>query len=187
MARSLYVLAGTPGVGKSTIGERVAGSLGLRALEVRELAGGRIEVDVRTLSSRARQEIRRSERDVLLITHIVFRVPDVTVRRVVVLRRDPLEVYEVLRARGYEASKVIENVEAELIGLIHAEAVSVFGRRRVSQVDMTDRSVEEISEKVMRCLESGCDSDEVDWIERFERDGRIEKLLNVLTKRSDTR
>lgn len=178
------MLGGTPGVGKSTIGARVAELLGLEAIEVRSLAGGSVEVDLRSLSARCGAVMRRASRPSLLITHIIFKPRGVDVKKAVVLRKDPLLLYEELKARGYDESKVLENVEAELIGTVYYDAVTLFGEEKVCQIDVTEVTADETCWRVIRCLECVHDTDYVDWMGKLEREGRIERLLTMLSRRS---
>lgn len=57
---------------------------------------------------------------------------------VVVLRTHPKVLEQRLRARGYNAAKIRENVEAEALDIILWEAVSAHGIDKVYEIDMTE-------------------------------------------------
>lgn len=164
----------------------MAERLGIRLLELGEIAGaggGEVEVNPRRLSARAGSMIRLSRTDVLIATHIVFRPRGYTPRVVVVLRRSPTELLRELRKRGYSEEKVLENVEAELLGLVYAEALRIYGRSRVSQVNASSRSLEGVAGLVEGCVMGRRVDEEVDWIAQLEGSGELSWLLPQLSRR----
>ncbi|MCS6788282.1 MAG: AAA family ATPase [Aigarchaeota archaeon] len=175
----VVMLLGTPGVGKSTVGRALASKLGIRLVELTELAGGDEEVDPRALSARSGALLRRLGGGVVC-SHVVFKPRSLEVRRAVVLRRDPLELVGVLRSRGYEERKVRESVEVELIGLVYWEAVRRFGERTVAQLDVTGRSVDEVVDLALQVVKGEYSGERVDWLSSME-ESRLEELLRYLS------
>ncbi len=164
-------------MGKSEVGRIVAERLGLRLVELAELAGGE-EADMRAVSARAGALLRREGG--VIVSHIPFKPRGLMPRRVVVLRRSPLELVEVLRSRGYGREKVRENVEAELIDLVYVRTLEIYGPRRTVQIRTSGRTKEEVAEKVLKALRGELRSEEVDWIRELEADGSLERLLDLL-------
>jgi len=180
----VYLVAGTPGVGKSTVALGLASKLGGLVIELRELADpGEVEVHPAKLAARAGARIRAGGRDAVIATHIVFKPRGITVGGVVVLRRCPLRLIEELRLRGYPEEKVLENAEAELLGVVYVEAMRRMGGGRVFQVDTTDRGVEETVELCYRALRGMWGGEEVNWVSRLEGEGRLQELLSKLSAR----
>jgi adenylate kinase len=85
----------------------------------------------------------------------------------IVLRLSPAALKSRLEARGYSASKIKENLEAEALDVILVEAVELCDR--VDEIDTTGKSplqVAEIVEKIVRDdlrLPPG----QVDWLNEF--------------------
>jgi len=171
------LIFGTPGVGKSEVGRIVAERLGLRLIELAELAGGE-EADMRAVSARAGALLRRGGG--VVVSHVPFKPRGLIPRRVVVLRRNPIELVEVLRSRGYDREKVRQNVEAELIDLVYVRTLEIYGPRRTVQIRVSGRTVEEVADLVLRALRGEIRSEEVDWIAELEADGLLERLLALL-------
>lgn len=73
---------------------------------------------------------------------------------VVVLRTHPDELRRRLEARGYHHSKICENVEAEAMGLIVSEAVSIHGVEKVVEIDTTGKAVDEVAEIFWKALKT---------------------------------
>ncbi|MEM0444431.1 MAG: AAA family ATPase [Nitrososphaerota archaeon] len=179
-----YLVAGTPGVGKSTVAPALASRLGAAVLEVRELADpGEFEVQASKLSARAGSWIRRKGQDAVIATHIVFKPRGVSLLGAVVLRRNPVRLIVELEERGYRLEKVLENVEAELLGVVYLEALRKLGRGKVFQFDTTDRSVDEVVELTYKALRGGLAGEEIDWVSRLEREGGLAELLSRLSAR----
>jgi adenylate kinase len=184
VAPSVYILAGTPGVGKSTVSRALASRMGVWLLELADIVGPRaVEASASALSARAGSMIRRGGRDAVIATHIVFKPRSIPVRAAVVLRRDPYRLLEELAMRGYPEAKVLENVEAELLGIVYWEALSRFGAGRVFQIDTTGRGGEEVVELAYEALTGGWRGEDIDWISRLESEGRLEGLVTRLSTR----
>lgn len=179
-----YIVAGTPGVGKSTLATGLAERLDAVVLEVGWLVDpGEVEARASRLSARAGAWIRGRGKDAVIATHIVFKPRGVAVVGGVVLRRNPLRLLVELEQRGYSAGKVLENVEAELLGVVYLEALRKLRGRRVAQIDTTDRGVEEVVELAYSSLRGEWAGEEIDWFSRLEREGRLAELLSRLSAR----
>ncbi|GBC71799.1 hypothetical protein HRbin02_01587 [Candidatus Calditenuaceae archaeon HR02] len=180
-----YLVAGTPGVGKSTVASGLAERIGALMLELGELTDpGELEVHPVKLAARAGARIRREGRDVVIATHIIFKPRSIPIGAVIVLRRSPLRLLEELRLRGYPEEKVLENVEAELLGVVYVDALRKVGEGRVFQIDTTERGAMESVELAHRILRGEWSGDEVDWVSLLERDGSLQGLLSMLSARS---
>jgi adenylate kinase len=84
-----------------------------------------------------------------------------------VLRASPEVLRRRLLERGYSAKKIRENLEAEALDIVLAEAVECC--RRVDEIDttrLTAREVSELVEKIIRG-ELRLPPGQVDWLEEF--------------------
>ncbi len=185
MMPSAYLVAGTPGVGKSTVAKNLASRMGLMLLELADIAGpGVVEVSASALSARAGSIIKRAGIGVVIPTHIVFKPRLIPVPYVVVLRRDPFRLLEELAARGYPESKIFENVEAELLGVVYREALSRKWAGSVVQIDTTTRSVEEVVVLAQEAFAGKWCGEDVDWVGRLESEERLRELITRLSART---
>lgn len=166
-------LTGTPGVGKSSVA-RVAAAVGWRVVDVKTWAAevgavaGHDEqdeadaIDVGLLGARVPRDDGSC---VLYDGHLSHLLP---LDLVWVLRCDPRVLADRLRARGYSAGKVAENLEAEALDVILQEALDA--GPRVIQRDGTRRSPEA---SLKAFADAGLDSDKghdlepVDWSEQL--------------------
>jgi adenylate kinase len=152
--RRTVALTGTPGVGKTSVARRLARRRSV--VEVADLAlqlgfGHRtsttVVVDLARLQRRLRSPGVAASYDVY-VGHLAHLLP---ISDVIVLRCEPRELERRLRrGRPGPERDLRQNVEAEAIGLIAAEALGL--ERRVWEIDTTGRSVPEVARAVDRLL-----------------------------------
>ncbi len=177
--RRVIVIAGVPGVGKSTVAGAVAGRLGCPVIGVSELAlkegallGRDVEretdiVDLPKLIEKITEAIHETEGPIIVEGHYAYDVvPSDLVSYALVLRRAPWVLKEELRERGYSDQKTRENVEAELLDVPLVEAIEALGPDLVCEADTTGRTPEETVDEVLGIVEGSilCQRNLVDWL-----------------------
>lgn len=134
-------VTGTPGTGKTTAVTRAETPLSTIHLndvvreqglttghdEQRDSAIADIEAVVSHLDGRD---------DILIESHLAHHLP---ADRVVVLRCHPETLERRLEMRGEPAAKATENAESEALDLVLSAAVERHGKKRIYEVDTTDR------------------------------------------------
>jgi len=178
----LIYIGGTPGVGKTTVAKEVARKLGIRYVNVAELAvsEGLIAsydaerrahvIDEKAVKRRLRK--LASEGDAVVDTHVATAVPPELVDVAVVLRLDPRELKKRLEARDYPPAKVMENVQAEILDSCLIEAVETFGVERTFEIDTTGKSTKQVVEEILRVVKErkGSKPGSVNWLEKLGDD-----------------
>lgn len=156
-------ISGTPGTGKSAVGARVSRLLGIELVELSEfvlenkLYAG---YDDERLSfivdeNRLREHLRRlivERGNLLVIGHYSEVVDDDILDKIIVLRINPVELAERLSRRGWPPGKVLENVEAELVGICTNNALLEHPVEKVCEVDVSGKDVEEVSREVIEII-----------------------------------
>ena len=174
------LIAGTPGVGKTTQCRKLARWLSTRCITVGDVLAKTPyvryipELDTYEVvdfqNSRALVYMAVAPGDVV-DTHAVELSPDPEV--VVVLRKAPDVLYRELAERGWPSKKILDNVWAEMLDVVYIKAVERWGE--VVQVDVTRRTPEETFEVLKLCVgEKRCSSDEVDWLGYAEKTGFLD-------------
>jgi len=98
---------------------------------------------------------------------------------VAVLRCEPLKLKKRLLSRGYGNDKVIENVEAELIGVVLDAAVRAFGEARVHEYDTTHATPHAVAEQIAKDYGSGAPQGRpwIDWTLGYDSSTKLRLLL----------
>jgi len=184
-------ISGTPGTGKKTVSPIVAELMGLPApISINSLARkGEVEADPAILRRRL---LGLDPPPTVLFGHLL---PHVLRKSeagfVAVLRCEPSVLRGRLAERGYEKSKVTENVEAELIGVVLDECVSGFGSGLVREYDTTSSAPREVARQIARDAKAaearrgGAGRKARPWIDWTLRYDSSTKLRSLLEGRSD--
>lgn len=155
-------LTGTPGTGKTTVADELR-RMGHLVLDLNRIVKehgfilGRDRkrdtdiADLHGVSVFLEKEFGKVK-DLVLEGHWAHKLQ---VDGAVVLRCHPKELRRRLKARGYKAPKVRENVEAEVVDVILVEAVEGLGERKVAEMDATKKGARAIARAVARVLENG--------------------------------
>jgi adenylate kinase len=177
--RRVIIIAGVPGVGKSTVADASAERLKCSVIGVSELAmkegtllGRDVEretevVDLPRLTLKVTEAVNATEGPIIVEGHYAYDVvPSDLVSHALVLRRAPWVLKDELRERGYSGEKVRENVEAELLDVPLIEAIEALGSDKVCEVDTTNRTPEKTVDMVLGIVEGSvpCRHKIVDWL-----------------------
>jgi len=143
------IITGTPGVGKTWISMRLAKLFGLKYVSINKIilsAGLYVSYDesrgsfVVDIDKVQRYLVKNLDWDGLVleghITHLVVS-PDY-IDKCLVLRLNPYILYDRLLEKGYSVDKALENVQAEILDIIYAEALDRLGSEKVLGVDVSN-------------------------------------------------
>jgi adenylate kinase len=191
----VLVIAGSPGVGKTSLSTFLTRYLKGVSVNISELVSREgmscgfdeerktLIADVDKVSKRVEEIIQGSEGWVVVDGHFAMDlVPSKEVFLAFVLRRDPSELREVLKSRGFDDRKVDENVAAEILDVCLFDAVETYGEEKVCEIDITGRSEEDVADEVIQIVEGKkeCKVGKVDWLTKLELAGRLEEFLKDL-------
>jgi adenylate kinase len=189
--REFILITGTPGTGKSTVSTLLSAELLCEHIELSRLVkeGGLSQgwdeartttiADIKALRLALFNIICAARTPVIVDGHYS---PDVVPREevtiTVVLRRAPWVLKEELKARGYSARKIRENVEAELLDTCLVEALAAQDPDKVCEIDTTGIAPKDIVKLITATIdgETECRHGVVDWMNHPE----VETLLREL-------
>jgi adenylate kinase len=190
-------IAGTPGVGKTSVARIIAEKVGGLQVDLSELVvseglyeyfddqTGSYVIDEARVSRRVR-EICSGGKPVVVATHYPEVLDEVIVDKVAVLRLNPVVLWDRLRSRGWSDRKVAENVMAEVLSVVLSNAISKFGVERVVEVDTTGRSIIEVADEVLERVSKGYTQEKfIDWLSIVDP-GFLEELERVLSNEQET-
>jgi adenylate kinase len=191
-SRKVIVVTGTPGVGKTTISQKLVDSLDTRYLSITGLVKEEklitsvdkvrktLVADTEKVFRRVQEILQSSVGNIVVDGHYaVDVVPKKEVKLIFVLRRDPAELKEVLEKRGFEGKKLWENLAAEILDVCLLDALSACGKDNVCEVDVSGKTVEEVVDDVISVLEEKklCQIGIVDWLGKLDAEGRLGEFL----------
>ena len=181
---SFIGVTGTPGTGKKSVSTLVAKALGVPCVGLNDLAkrlsstrpaDGELDVDTTLLG----REIRTQFKDkVLVYGHLLPQVLSMgDVQRVVVLRCDPKVLKARLLRRGYPWPKVLENVGAELIGVVSSESFDKFPSK-VVEYDTTRKTPPRSARDVAALMLGSGNGQRIDWTFNYQSARALRSLLS---------
>jgi len=167
-------ISGVPATGKTEISKLLSKMLNYKLISINELAeeldafvGYDEESESRILDmDRLKKEIKKIKGNIILEGHTshLFHA-DI----VVVLRCNPDTLKKRLEKRyPSNPSKVQENLEAEILGVITSEAV--MNNKKVYEIDTSDRNIEKDVDDILKILDGKIDEfkvGKIDWLEKY--------------------
>jgi adenylate kinase len=195
MDKRVILVTGTPCVGKTTVAKQLAKRLNAHYVNLTELAKkhnlvlGEDEerqttiIDENKMRTKLAEVIEDSEKpDVVVDGHYAAAVtPKNDVAHVLVLRRNPVQLREFMVKCGFNGAKLRENLASEILDVCLVEALQEQDQRKVCELDVTDRTVEETVEDILAILESRkkCRAGGIDWLGMLEAQGILDEYLQI--------
>lgn len=167
-------ITGVPGTGKTEVSKLLSKELDYELIKINELAeklnaysGYDQERKCKILDmKKLKDEIEKLEKNIIIEGHTAhfFRVD-----LVIVLRCNPEVLKKRLRKRyPSNPSKIQENLEAEILGVITSEAI--MENENVYEVETTNRKPEEVVEDILKIIKGGKEEfkvGKIDWLKKY--------------------
>jgi len=195
MTKRVILITGTPCVGKTSVAHPLASNLNALYLNLTELAltenlvSGKDKkrasmiVDEDKMKKRLGEIIANSKEDNIVVDghYAVSVVPTSLITCVFVLRRDPVELRELMEQSGFSDKKLFENLASEILDVCLVDALNLIDQKRVCEVDVTGKTVDRIVQEVLLLLNNldSCHVGIVDWLGKLEKEGLLEEYLRI--------
>lgn len=188
-------ISGTPGTGKSSVARELSKELQIPVIELSEFVVNNnlylyydaIRNSYVVDEEKVRNSIAKLYRErgaFIIVGHYVEILERDLYELVIVLRRNPIELLNILKTRRWPDSKVAENVEAELLSVCTFNAIEELGEDLVVEVDVTSKNVSEVVNEIMDILlglKSVYLGHRIDWLSLVpEKD--LEAILSYIEK-----
>ena len=179
-------LTGTPGTGKRTLAPLLASRMGLPCVSLHDLelssglvkqGGKAAEVDTDALG---RFLVEHVPGPALVHGHLLpYVLGRRQLKKLAVLRCEPMTLKQRLLSRGYRPEKVRANVEAELIGVLSAYSFSLFGKGKTAEFDTTRAGLTTTVAAVSGFLRGGAEpTTRIEWTFRYSSASTLQSLLS---------
>ncbi len=160
----LIAISGTPGTGKTAVAKLLATQLTATLLELNQiikeqqfLLGKDADrdtfiADIDRLQDYLRKLLGASKGRYIIVGHFADEAPDELLEVLVVLRCNPVDLTHRLQTRGWSQEKIIENIQAEILGECTTQALLRHPRHKVFEIDTTKSSSEEVVRTIKTIL-----------------------------------
>jgi adenylate kinase len=190
-SRKVVIVTGTPGTGKTAFSRRLARQVGAKYIPLTQFVSRHrlySGVDRERKSKIVNLVLTREKLGSLISqtggvtivdTHIPGGiVPKRMVKLIFVLRCHPRILESRLKRKGWSASKVSENVLAEILDACLTSAVEYYGWDRVIQLDTSRASISKCVAAAKRILRQPTKKGgTVDWIAALNKDHMLYRYL----------
>ncbi len=156
----VIAISGTPGTGKTGVGQLLVKRLNATLIELSELAKEQqlllgedtqretLIADTEKLQHYLINLIRESPKPYVIVGHFSDEVPEEILEFLVVLRCNPITLTQRLRNRQWPQSKILENVQAEILGECTMQALLRHKREKVFEIDTTEATLEQVVDAI---------------------------------------
>jgi adenylate kinase len=105
-------------------------------------------------------------------------IPIEFVKYVFVIRRDPFELKQFMIKRGFNKQKLDENLMSEVLDICLVEALKIYPRNKICELNVTNKSPELIVSWILEVFNGNrkCEIGIVDWLGKIESEKKIDLL-----------
>ena len=99
---------------------------------------------------------------------------------VIVLRKNPYQLIEIYKQRGYDELKIKQNVGSEILGVIANDSIASFGKDKTFEIDTTNRSPEEVVKVINELIDEKSiqKGDIIDWLTLVEEKNELDRFFD---------
>ena len=179
-------ISGTPGVGKHTVSKLLSKKEGLDIIDINKLI---ISNDFFTKNSGTEIELKKTRefiknyvrnKNIIVVGHLLpYLIRKRELDFVVILRRSPYSLIEEYKRRNYSIEKTQENIASEILGICFYDAMKVFGKKKISEIDTTESTPEETMRNIIFSYENKSKRNmaNIDWFEVIYKNGDFQRFL----------
>ncbi|MDR1993587.1 MAG: adenylate kinase family protein [Nitrososphaerota archaeon] len=189
--KRVILITGTPGIGKTTTATSLTEKLGATYINLTDyvkthkLTLGKdkkrqtLIVNEKTLTNHLYESINNINTDIIIDGHYAAAItPPNVVTHVFVLRRNPIELKKQMQHKGFNKTKINENISAEILDNCLIEALQNH-QNKVYELDITGQTTETIVNTIINALNNNktYTPGSIDWISILEQEGLTDKYL----------
>lgn len=179
------VITGTPGVGKHAIAENLSYGLNYRIIDINKIIlqakiyeknsqDHTLDVDTTLLT-----EIltKKSFYKSIIVGHLApyILMPN-QIDKIIIIRRNPYELISVYKHRKYVPKKMLDNVGAEILGIITYDSLSKFGAKKICQITNSG-GINTVVKKAIECSNGKMEFDNIDWLSLIIKNNDLQKFF----------
>lgn len=160
----VIAISGTPGTGKTAIGTLLAQHLQTEVIELGQVVkekhfhyGEDVErrtliADIESLQDYLSKRIQQTEKPLVVIGHFADLVPKESLKVLVVLRCHPVTLAQRLSDRQWSSKKIVENIQAELLGECTSQSLAHHEFNQIFEIDTTNFTIEAVVTHIKKII-----------------------------------
>jgi adenylate kinase len=176
-------ISGTPGTGKTAVGQLVAQQTSATFLDLsqvvkdQKLFEGRDHTrdtfiaDLEALQQHILHVVSQSKEKYVIVGHFVDELSDEIFQAIIILRCDPFVLIQRLRERQWPETKIVENLQAEILGECTAQSLSRHPPDKLFEINTSDHTTEETA-KIIGSILAGhgveYSAGEISWLHTMD-------------------
>ncbi len=195
MNKRVILITGTPCTGKTTIAKELTAKLDALKINLTDFAKkndliigedktrNTAIIDEEKMRKKTGEIIKSTKKITVIVDghYAAAVVPKRYVTRIIVLRRNPIELRKFMEKRGFSNEKLWENLASEILDVCLVEALQEHAKEKVCELDITGKTVEAVVNEIIAFLNENkkCSVGHVDWLSLLEKDGLINEYLKL--------
>ena len=180
-------ITGTPGTGKKTISLELAKKLNFQHINLNDYAiknkltkNNKTDHIIYNLDLFTKKIKKSIENENFIISgHLL---PDIISKKdvdiIFILRCSPLILLKRYKKRHYNEQKIKDNIISEAIGIIQYESMIKFGKKKVIEINVTNKNVKSLVEELILIINNKQKIiQKIDWLDMMTTEKILRKYL----------
>ena len=159
-------ISGTPGTGKSAVGQLIASRLDAKLLELGKVVRNQglftetdetrdtLIADLESLVNYVTEIITQTRHRCIIVGHFADEIPTNLLEIIVILRCHPTQLTDRLKQRQWSHTKILENIQAEILGECTSQSLQRHSFEKIFEIDTTQKSIPEVVDCIELILSS---------------------------------
>lgn len=183
IVQQAIAISGTPGTGKTSVGQLLKKRIGAKFVDLgvvireqgfytgQDKERDTLVADLDGLRQYLENLLQQSKSQCIIVGHFADEIPDKFLEFLIVLRCHPVLLTKRLRQRQWSHSKILENVQAEIMDVCTAQALQSHPAEKIFEIDTSQLSEEEVADAIEIIIGGKGDSfrvGKISWLRTLE-------------------
>jgi adenylate kinase len=193
------IISGTPGCGKTSVARKISYLIDAEIISLNELAISDkfsfefdkerdtyivdFEIFLPFILDKIKEIKNQNYKYLIIESHFSDIIPNDYIDFVFILRCDPDELIKRLKEKNYNIKKIMENIQAEILG----NSVNYFLQKKLTstlfEIDTTKLSIESVAKIIINIIIDKKDVDnyyvgKINWLEKLFQEDRLQEFFD---------
>jgi len=193
------IISGTPGCGKTSVAKAISNLVNAKIISLNELATSSqfsfeydeerktYIVDFEIFLPFVLEKIEQIKQDnppfLIVESHFSDIIPEDIIDFAFILRCDPDELFKRLEDKNYNSKKIIENIQAEILGNCVSHFIRKHSKLPLFEIDTTNLAIESVARIIVDIMLGKKNGNNyyiggIDWLEKLFQENRLEEFFD---------